>query len=205
MQCPQGSEVQLVSRRSEIISMIFKAKEEFCPNAKLHECFLHPSSIKHPLEKLNDCMMFSVPSINDSIANRQPYVIECGKRIKLDQLLYFEPYTEISNETILQLFDETNSHHQVTDEIFFSLAHQLCHRYAFFLYLCHPTDAHTTNIRMAGYTGHGPERDNTHKLARLLMQIKQSPSGGTFCELCKLLDRLSIYCGRQPPQGNVKL
>ena len=201
MQCPQGSEVQLVQRRSQIMFMIFEAKEEFCPKAKLLECFLHPSSIKHPLDNLNDCMMFSLPSINDCIAKRQPYVIEHGRRIKLDQLLYFEPYAEISNDTIVQLFDEANSHQQATDEIFFSLAHQLCHRYAFFLHLCHPTDAHTT--RMAGFASHGPERDNTHKLARLLMQIKQTPSGGTFHELCKLLDQLSIYCGRQPPQGMI--
>ena len=58
---------------------------------------------------------------------------------------------------------------------------------------------------MTGFASHGPKRDNTQKLAHLFMQIKQRPSGGTFHELRKLLDRLSIYCGRQPPQGNVKL
>ena len=199
MQCPQGSEVQLIERRSQIMSMVLEAKQEICPKAKLLECFLQPSSIKHPIQTFDSSVMFSLPSINDSIANRQPYVIEHCKQIKLDQLLYFEPYAEISNDTVVQLVDEANSHQQATDEIFFSLAHQLCHRYAFFLYLCHPTDVRTT--RMTSLASHGPERDNTHKLACLLMQIKQTPSGGTFHELRKLLDQLSIYCGRQPPQG----
>ena len=197
MQCPQGSEVQLIERRSQIISMVFEAKEEFCSKAKLLECFLDPLSIKHPLERFNDCIMFSLPGINDSIAKRQPYIIEHHKRIKLDELLYFEPYVEISDDVIEQLFDDANSHQQVTDEVFFSLARQLCHRYEFFHYLCHPSDTHRT--KMAGLTG--PERDNKHKLARLLMQIKKSPSGGTFHDLHELLNRLSIYCGRQPPQG----
>ena len=30
MQCPQGSEVHLIERRSQIISMVFEVKEEFC-------------------------------------------------------------------------------------------------------------------------------------------------------------------------------
>ena len=199
MQCPQGSEVQLVKRRSQIISMVFETKEEFCSKADLQQCFLEPSSVKHPLEKFDDCVMFSLESINDSIVNGQQYIIENHQRIGLDKLLYFEPYAEISNDTVVQLVDEANSHQQATDEIFFSLARQLCHRYTFFLHLCHPTDVRTT--RMTGLAIHGPERDNTHKLARLLMQIKQTPSGGTFHELHKLLDQLSIYCGQQPPQG----
>ena len=146
-------------------------------------------------------MLFSLASIDNSIVNGQPYVIENHHRIGLDQLLHFEPYVEISNDVIEQLFDEANSYQQVTDDVFFLLAHQLCHRYKYFQYLCHPSDARRT--RMTSFSSHGPERDNTHKLAHLLMQIKQRPSGGTFHEFRNLLDRLSIYCGRQPPQGNV--
>ena len=119
MQCPQGSEVQLVKRRSQVISMVFEAKKEFCSKADLQQCLLEPSSVKHPLEKFDDCVMFSLESINDSIVNGQQYIIENHQCIGLDKLLYFEPYAEISNDTVVQLVDEANSHQQATDEIFF--------------------------------------------------------------------------------------
>ena len=197
MQCPRGSEVQLIKRRSLIISMVLNAKNEFCSAANLMEYFLHPQVVQHPLlnfNKLKD-MMFSLPRIKDSIVKREPHVINnLDKIVNLEELLYFEPYSELSEDVTKKLFNEANSHKQVDCDLLSSIASQLHHRCELFTCLCH-----TLGLRIKDEADFVAERHgDTHKLLHIL---KQGPIGGTYRDLCQFLNQISIFCGRQPPQG----
>ena len=99
MQCFDGCEFELVKGRSQIISMILSAKQEFCSEAKVLEYFIHPSCVTHPLANLESIQnwLFSFPRVKSTIERKQPCVInECDNSIKLEDLLYFEPYSQLS-------------------------------------------------------------------------------------------------------------
>jgi ankyrin repeat protein len=49
MECCDGCEIELVKRRSQIISMTLSARGEFCSEARVLEYFIHPKCVQHPL------------------------------------------------------------------------------------------------------------------------------------------------------------
>ena len=99
MQCFHKYEIELLKRRSQIISMVLNAKEEFCSQADLLEYFIHPNSVTHPLVDLESTQsqLFSFPQVKQTIINKNPCVInEHNKRVTLEDLLYYEPYSELA-------------------------------------------------------------------------------------------------------------
>ena len=197
MQCPQGSEVPLIMRRSSIISMVFNAKNEFCSGAKLTEYFLHPECVKHPFN-LEKKMTFSILDIQNSI--KQFGCISSGKMyvnnsynnmVDLERLLYFEPYSELSAEIVVELFKEANSDKPVKHSLLLSIASQLQHRYQIFGCLRHIMD---TKIRSQAV-------EAANDTTRLLYTLKQMLSGETHHHLREIFNQISIFCGRLPPQG----
>ena len=199
MQCPQGSEVQLIKRRSSIISMVFNARNEFCPRADLIEYFLHPESVKHPFD-LDRKMTFSIIDIQNSIkestsiASGKIHVTNSyDKMVDFETLLYFEPYSELCAETVIELFKEANSHEQVKHDLLLSIATQLKCRYQIFVRLCHTLDMKVRSVAV--------EADDTNRLLYTLKQVQQRSSRGTYHDLCGFFNQISIFCGRQPPQG----
>ena len=99
MQCSNDCEIDLVKRRSQVISMILSAKQEFSSEAEVLEYFIHPSCVTHPLANLESIQnwLFSFPRVKSTIEKKQPCVInEHDNNIKLEDLLYFEPYSQLS-------------------------------------------------------------------------------------------------------------
>ena len=103
MQCLKGCEIELVKRRSSIISMVLNAKDEFCSKAELREYFLHPKVVTHPLPSLRDIqrLLFSFHQVKKNISEKNPCVInDQSECVTLENLLYFEPFSELSRDLI---------------------------------------------------------------------------------------------------------
>ena len=102
MQCVQpGCEMQLIKRRSSVILMVLNARDEFCGKAELREYFLHPSIVTHPLPSLKEIQtrLFSFQQVEKSITERNPCVInDQNEYVHLDDLLYFEPYSDMCKD-----------------------------------------------------------------------------------------------------------
>ena len=99
MQCLKGCELELVERRSSIISMVLSAKDEYCSKAELREYFLDPVIVTHPLPKLKHIQrcLFPFHQVLKSITEKNPCVInDQDNHVKLKDLLYFEPFSELS-------------------------------------------------------------------------------------------------------------
>jgi hypothetical protein len=99
MQCLDGCEIELVKRRSQIISMTLSAKGEFCSEAIVLEYFMHPKCVQYPLLDLESIQnhLFSFPRVKAAIEKKTPCVVnEHNKSVKLEYLLYFEPYSQLS-------------------------------------------------------------------------------------------------------------
>ena len=201
MQCPQGSEVPLVKRRSSIMSMVFNAKNEFCPRAELIEYFLHPECVKHPfcLDKKNTFSIIDIKNAieeSNGIIDGRMYVTNSfDKMVDLKELLYFEPYSELNAETVTQLFGEANSDKLVEHDLLLSIAKQLRRRYQIFACLCHMMNKRIRS-RAAEETN-----DTARLLYNLLKQVQQISQGSTHHHLCEFINQISIFHGRLPPQG----
>ena len=113
MQCFNKYEIELVKRRSQIITMILHTKEEFCSEADLLEYFIHPKCVTHPLIDLKSIQnqLFFFPQVTSTIVNKQPCVInEQGESVTLEELLYYEPYSELAKDVrksnIVRIYEE---------------------------------------------------------------------------------------------------
>ena len=99
MRCLSSCEMKLVERRSQLISMVLRAKDELCSNAEVREYFIHPKHVQHPVTNLGNIQKFlySYPRVKASIARRQICVVnEHDESVKLEDLLYYEPYSDIT-------------------------------------------------------------------------------------------------------------
>ena len=101
MQCLKDCEIDLLERRSSIISMVLSAKDEFCSKAELREYFLHPKVVTHPLPNLKDILQFMFPlhQVVNSIKKKSLCVInDLDGDIMLEELLYYEPFSELNKD-----------------------------------------------------------------------------------------------------------
>ena len=197
MQCPHNSEAQLLKQRSQIISMVLNAKHEFCRGANLLEYFLHPQFVTayNPLLKLDKTQLFSMPCIiEQAIVNQERNVRnDHDASVTLEDLVYFEPYCELSIDIIKDLFDKAKSHERVTDAFLTTIARQLSHRYALLSHLYHRLATHRGTIAQSE-----SENDIISKLVHIFQHKLVEK---TFHHIHLLFDQISIFRGRQPVQG----
>ena len=201
MQCRHGSEMQLLTRRSMIMSMVLDAKNEFCSKSKVIEYFLHPQCVKHPLTSISKCRLFSIPQIELCIIHREPYVInDHNDEIDLQELLLFEPYFEFSTDTIKKLSNEASFHERVNKDLLSMIASDINHQCPLFTCFSRTLGVKVTDRAELG-TMEG--MDETRKLAYILKQImiKKKPNGATYRDLYEFFNQMSIFCGQQPLQG----
>ena len=100
MQCLiAGCEIELVERRSSIISKVLSAKDEYCSTADLREFFLHPKAVVYPLTFVKGTRkhLFSFHQVMKSITQKKPLVInDQNEHVSLEDLLYYEHFSELS-------------------------------------------------------------------------------------------------------------
>ena len=201
MQCRHKSEIQLLTRRSMIISMVLDAKKEFCSKSKVIEYFLHPQCVKHPLTNISKCRLFSLPQIEHCVVSRDPCVInDLDDQIDFQELLLFEPYFELSTDVVKKLSNEASFHININNDLLSMIAGDINHQCP--LFTCF---SRTLGVRVTDRAELSTMEatDETSKLAYILKQIvlKRKPNGATYRDLHEFFNQMSIFCGRQPPQG----
>ena len=199
MNCQCESEMSLVERRSQIISMVLAAKDEFCSKAELREYFIHPDFVTHPLSNIEKRTLFSLPCVEKCITEEHQYALnEHDMRVKLEELLYFEPYAELHGHLIQSLCNQDTIKMQIQDRLLKLVAEQLHNRYSLLKYWSHFSKAVAVNI---------PEhpRSASEDKWKFLLILKSRLNRGTLLDLRRLLDQISIFRGRHPPLGTLLL
>ena len=199
MQCHRGRELQLLTRRSMIMSMVLDAKKEFSSKSKVIEYFLHPQCVRHPLTSISKCRLFSFPQIEQCVINRDPSIInDVDDEIDLRELLLFEPYFEFSTDVIRKLSNEATFHEHANNDLLSMVAGDIDCRY-------HPFFSHTLGVRITEKAA----TDEIHQLVYILKQIlkRRKPNGATHRDLHEFFNQMSIFYGRHPPalQGIILL
>ena len=194
MQCHCGRELQLLTHRSMIMSMILDAKKEFSSKSIVMEYFLHPDCVRHPLKNISKCRLFSLPQIERSIIYRDPCVTnDVDDEVDLQELLLFEPYFEFGTDIMKKLSDEAKSHETANKDLLSLIARDIDRKhYSFFV-----SFSRTLGIRAMDAA------DGTRQLANILKQIltRKKHGGVTRRDLHEFFNQMSIFYGRHPPQG----
>ena len=201
MNCQCRNEMPLIERRSQIISMVLTAKGEFSSKAELREYFIHPDFVVHPLLNIDKRTLFSLPCIRKTITEEHLFALnEHDQRVKLEKLLYFEPYAELRGLVIQNLCNQDMINMQISDKLLQSVAKQLHQRCVLLRYLCCKSQCSgAVAAPMLQYPASIPE---DHRMSHELLGILRSRlGGGTIQDLRKLFDQISIFRGRQPPLG----
>ena len=204
MNCQSGSEMSLIQRRSQIISMILKAKNEFCPKTNLFEFFIHPDSVSHPLLEIDTIRktLFSLPRIEKCVIEGKPYVVnQLDGRVDLQQLLFFEPYVELDGQIVARLYrQEPNAlKNQVSENFLCSVAKQICHQYPLLHNMAEELRGSRRLLRSS--TSSTDKLSDEAKADRLVQLLKKTFCVYTFQDIRGFFDQLSIFRGRQPPPG----
>ena len=190
MQYLSGQELECTRYCSQVVKCILEAKDELCPTVTVRESLVHPDCLA--TRDIDSQHTFSIAEVAKALAEDKLFVVSQpgGKMVRIDDLLYFEPYAYIN---IGWLFAEDNPN-KVVSEIKVS---KTCHTKLDQLKQALGIDS--TKFQ-AGLARAPPFlRDQPEYQCKLVFQVwKENTQSPTYRALRSALDKYSVFCGRNP-------
>ena len=192
MQCVTGQEMECTRYCSQVVKCLLDAKEELCPTIAVRESLI---CLDDPTTGDTDSQhTFSVVELAEAIAEGKAIVVSQpgGKMVRIDDLLYFEPYAYVSAEW---LFSESNLNKVVSEEFLDGVStsgikvHQLKQVLAI----------DSAKFQAALARAPSIQRDQPEYQCKLVFQVwKENTPSPTYKALRSALDKYSVFCGRNP-------
>jgi ankyrin repeat protein len=100
IRCREEHLLHCIAQRSLIIRNVLQCTQDFCPQIKPVESFIHPSgATKFPIKLSSEMPRFNVQKVAEAIVKYGDHcplsVVSATRTILLDHLVTFEPYAEI--------------------------------------------------------------------------------------------------------------
>ena len=187
------SKVKSVHLRSLIQHTVISTKNEFCPAVEMKESVIHPKdAVEYPID-VTQAKCVSIKYIASTIKNGEELVVlDDGETQSLKELLHFEPYANIKEPLLRELYEDPLQHHrEVSDDMNIRIAECTHENIDDYIAILEPSPLElATCATMPG---------DIHKLAHVLhlWREKMGPDGMRCC-LHRLLDQHSIFAGRSP-------
>ena len=191
--------LKFVQLRSAIIKQVWNAKEEFCQKITVIESFIFPKdATSYPIE-LN-MTSINITDIVDCVVRGTEFVVTADgrKAISLQELLYFEPYFNLGNLVLKELYNEDESQNQeITNELLFHIAE---HAYKHNVIDEYCAIFEKTPLQIQTYAEKNPQdRASIHILTLKFQQWRdEMGKKGTLKEFKQKLDQFSVLSGRNP-------
>ena len=185
--------LESVHLRSQIIRTVLSTKNELCPAVEMKESVIHPKdAAKYPID-FTQTKCVSIKYVAQTVKEgKELVVLENRETLRLKELLHFEPYANIKEELLRELYEDPSQHHrEVSDDMNIRIAECAHENIDDYVAILEPSPVKlATCATMLG---------DIHKLAHVLhlWREKMEPSG-TCCRLHRLLDQHSIFAGRSP-------
>ena len=203
MGCLEGSQIKCIQLRSAVIECILSTKNQYSHAVEIEESFLLPSELrecslknvkdlyKFPLKKLSNAMVQRGIALINNIGGRQ-------EMITINELLYFEPYTCLSEERIVKLIQKSETDEEVSDDYLRDCA-KVAHPKTDFLKKIlllteHDSEYNTAVMQVRDQFSDDP----THKCFHVFTTWKKFTRNPTYKGLRDALDNYSIFRGRNP-------
>ena len=190
MRCPDDCKMRCVELRSRVIHKVLLTKEEFCPALEMFESFIHPTQIRYPVTICGQLYLLTDIS-NAIIKNGERVVDQHGQSsIRIEGLLFFEPYVGIDGELLNELFSEDNTYKIVPESCLAKLAVKIDTRMPFYREVIKPEKiAFEEAISKEGIIA---------RQCLILLRALCHRINPTYYNFHTELDRFSIFCGRNP-------
>ena len=200
------SQIACVRLRSTLIQKVLHAAKEFCPSLThtLQECFVHPRDLQYPPKPCSQMDMFTLPDIARTVVEARPSIVNTRNHsVAVDELLCFEPYTDLGLDIIQALHRNDTSKYNET-------------------FCCEISEQIYDKNLPSGQSDkdHLQKRMNMYaalfriNLLRLQEQISRAPEGyqhklmrvftmqrdkdDSYSSLKAAMDEGSVFCGRNP-------
>ena len=193
MQCISGQEMECTRYRSQVVKCILDAKEELCPTVEVREslvCLDDPTTGDTDFQHT-----FSIVEVAEAIAENKPFIVNQpgGKMVRMDDLLYFEPYAYVSEEC---LFTESNLNKVVSEEFLDGLSKTSGIKADQLKQVLGIKDA---KLQAVSARAQSIQQDLPEYQCKLVFQVwKESTQSPTYGALRSALDKYSVFCGRNP-------
>ena len=177
-----------VQLRSAIIHHVLNTKQELCPKVVVHESFIFPDDVVcYPIDPTKVTAV-SITDVAQTVKTDGGFVVhKIKQQVELEKLLHFEPYAMLGTEILKKLFDENSPEYDqlITNDLIKHINSKVYKR----------LDSYIELLKTSG-TPVTPQGDTHH----LVFQTWREYMGakGTLGNLRKLLDKFSIFAGRNP-------
>ena len=190
LRCPKGVDHELgcVHLRSLVVRKVLGTLDQLCSNVSTNEIILHPSDISYPLNQ--DIQQFNIREIAAAIADAKPSAVSSTgrKTATLEELLNFEPYTQLG---LQELFDKSDGDQNISDKYLRHIAYCIHNN----------TDNFTDPFELLITKFFKRRKQVLPTLPSDLVQVMQvwrDHSEGTYQCLRRELDQYSVFAGRNP-------
>ena len=190
MQCLTGQELECTRYRSQVVRCMLDAKDELCPTVTVRESLIHPDCLA--TRDIDSQHTFSIAEVAKALAEDKPFVVSQpgGKMVRIDDLLYFEPYAYIN---IGRLFAEDNPNKVVSEVKASKTSHTKVDQ------LKQVLSVDSTRFQAALARAPPFLRDHPEYQCKLVFQVwKENTQSPTYRALRSALDKYSVFCGRNP-------
>ena len=182
LRCPKGvhHELGCLHLCSLVVRKVLDALES---NISTNETVLHPSDLTYPLNQA--VRQFSIKAIARTIPKTKP-----GRTATLEELPQFEPYAQLDQHILEELFDEHNQE-TISDEFLHHFANRVRKNDSKFVDLFEHLIAEI-------YDHNDQEPPPLPSDLVSVMQVWRDHSEGTYQCLRRELDQFSVFAGRNP-------
>ena len=195
LSCHSKKQMALVHVRSTLIKKVLSMKKEFCPKVVVEEFFLQSQdAVCFPLDK-SSLKPVSFAEISKAIVEGSQFAVRgTTEHVDLEELLLFEPYADLGQPILRELFDkeQPNYHEEIKDEYLYRIADKTVMKTNNFIELFEVSLSRLDNL-----VDMAPKGD-THKFVRVFQLWRESQEVGSRSDLRNRLDQFSVFAGRSP-------
>ena len=202
----KGGEIHCVRHRTKLMNSVLKARNEICPHVNFEECIIEVAGSN--LDAVVEHPSHSIKYLSSIIADRQPndnpdlILPQSDKSIgkRISELLYFEPYAILTPVLIMQLFAKENAKKLVSSSFIKEFA---CRMYLFNDTIEQVLDPDPTVLSCKlkeDYLDTLGEKSRQQLRCKHVLEawMEQQDSPATYGKLRQVLNKYSIFCGRNP-------
>ena len=186
MQCREVNS-EYLHTRSLLIQKVLAAAREFCSKVSTVESFINPSdTTQYPLKSTAQLTLYDVTEVATAVTKGESSVVQdTGKTYPLDSLLSFEPYADLGEPNLRELFAGGNQRLKI-----FSIAERIPDKNTEMIKMIFKPSPTQLRERMSGGSIASPVYH--------MLEMWRDSCDGTYQCLREKLDQFSVFAGRNP-------
>ena len=185
--------LESVNLRSLIIQTVLSTKNELCRKVEMAESLIHPKdTVNYPID-ITQAKCVSIKDVAQTVKEGKELVLlNYREKFHLKELLHFEPYANMEESLLRELYEDPSQHHQaISDKVINRIAKCAQMNIDDYSAVIEPL-----LLQVATSNASNGEVNKLSQVLRLWRE-EMGPDG-TCCRLHRQLDKYSVFAGRSP-------